>query len=100
MQANYLDTSNPLRILTISNPPLGLAMWNFLTSCRSIITSFITWEIHDGKSVKFWEDSWNGKPPLENIQELQYVRVVLSREWGEIILDYVHSIEGLTGKII
>lgn len=46
LQEKYLESSNNTRIMTIENPPGGLALWNLIFKSREIITSYITWEVH------------------------------------------------------
>ena len=93
MQGKYLDSPSPSRIFTMSNPPLGLAIWNFMMSSKDIVCNYVTWEIHSGEKVKFWEDSWNGFPPLCRQEKLVEARQVLKAEWGSSFWDYVLEIE-------
>lgn len=71
MQSKYLDSHIPSIIFTVSNPLESSAMWNFMMSCRSVVTSYISWEVHDGVDIHFWNDFWNGHLPLKDLQALQ-----------------------------
>ena len=42
IQHKYLDNTNPLRFLTISNPPKGFFIWEFMMSSREIVVNYIT----------------------------------------------------------
>lgn len=93
MQGKYLDSSFPSRIFTVSNPLLGSAIWNLMMSSKDIFCIYVTWEIHSGEKVKFWEDSWNGFPPLCRQEKLDEAYQVLKAEWGSSFWDYVLAIE-------
>lgn len=99
MRAKYLDSQNTTRIFTMLNPPEGSAMWNFMISCTKVITPFISWEVNRQDEVKFWEDSWNGHPPLREHQELQSTIPLLSHTWGTRLIDYVGSVEAPSGRV-
>ena len=77
MQGKYLDSLSPSRIFTVSNPPLGSAIWNFMMSSKDIVCNYVTWKIHSGEKVKFWEDSWNGFPPLCRQEKMDEAHQVL-----------------------
>ncbi|XP_059073459.1 uncharacterized protein LOC131874211 [Cryptomeria japonica] len=66
LQAKYLDSREKERILIVRDPPRGSALWNFLVSCRCLITNHISWRIGDGHKANFWQDSWDGHPSLES----------------------------------
>ncbi|XP_057816791.2 uncharacterized mitochondrial protein AtMg00310-like [Cryptomeria japonica] len=74
----YLDSENPCRILTMANADRGSATWNFLWDCRFIITNHISWHIGNGKSAKFWRDSWDGAPALSNSFNHDWIDLVES----------------------
>lgn len=93
MQEKYLDSPSPSKIFTVSNPPLGSAIWNFMMSSKDIVCNYVTLEIHSGEKVKFWEDSWNGFPPLCRQEKLDEACQVLKAEWGSSFWDYVFTIE-------
>lgn len=49
LRAKYLDSMASERILTVANPHKGLAIYNFLLSCREVICDHLAWGIGDGK---------------------------------------------------
>lgn len=65
LKAKYLDSNENIRILTIQYPIRGSSIWNFILSCKHVITDHISWVIGNGNRAKFWEDSWNGNKSLD-----------------------------------
>ena len=45
LKSNYLDTNNDERILTIKNPPKGLAIWSLMMSYRHVIEDDLSWHV-------------------------------------------------------
>ena len=43
LKGKYLDSEEDHRILTIQDPPKGSVVWNFILSCREVITKYISW---------------------------------------------------------
>ena len=98
LKGKYLDNMDNNRILTIRNPPKGSAIWNFMVSCREVIIKHITWQIGDGESAKFWEDSWNGLEVVgENIRDNE-LKSYFKERWGNTVKDYMTEKEGPVGR--
>lgn len=88
IRGKYIDSNLPERIFTIQDPLKGSQIWNFVLKCRQIILPNLTWLIHDGKTTRFWEDSWNGFVPLEIMEEIQDLKNILKNEWGVLMCNY------------
>ncbi|GLJ44383.1 hypothetical protein SUGI_0930370 [Cryptomeria japonica] len=87
-QKKYLDMDQPNRILTVANADRGSATWNFLWECRSVITDHISWHIGRGNKAKFWEDSWEGEPALNELfMEQDWINSIKDR-YGSYVEDY------------
>lgn len=99
MQAKYLNSHNPARIFKISNPPQGSTIWNFMISCREVVSNFLSWQVHSGEDILFWKDSWNGFPPLSQHDSHASISVVLSQLWGVRLVDYVDSVDLFSHKV-
>lgn len=67
LATKYLSNQNNLNILRSGSFPKGSRIWNFIISCRNQISKSVSWDIHDGSTNLFWEDSWGGYPSLANI---------------------------------
>ena len=89
MQQKYLDNNDPSRILTISNPPKGSVIWDFMIASRKIIVDFISWEVNNGLSINFWNDSWNGYIPISKSGISLNVIQVAELHWGSHFNHYV-----------
>lgn len=100
MQAKYLDSPNPNKILTISNPPSRSPTWNFMISSRYVVTTFLSWQVHNKFTVLFWKDSWNGFPPLCSVSSLDQVMHVASTFWGDLLINYVDHVDLITHQAI
>lgn len=59
-----LPDQETINLLREKSFPKGSRTWNFLISCKNLISEQLTWDIRDGFSSLFWEDSWGGYPPI------------------------------------
>lgn len=94
MFAKYLNNGPREYIFQISNLPLVLVMWNFICKCRNVILPHLSWIVHNGKKVRFWDEVWNGHTPLRNIRDWSPLISKLSSLWGVFVADYfevIHS---------
>ena len=92
MQQKYLDNNDPSRILTISNPPKGSVIWDFMIASRKIIVDYISWEVNNGSSINFWNDSWNGQIPLSKSGISLNVIQVSELHWGSQFNHYMEYV--------
>ena len=49
---------------------------------RKIIVDYISWEVNNGMSINFWNDSWNGKIPLSKSGISLNIIHVAETDWG------------------
>lgn len=69
-----------------------------MLSYREVIIKHITWQIGDGASAKFWEDSWNGLEMLgENIRDNE-MKSYFKERLGNTVKDYMTEKEGPVGR--
>ena len=59
---------DPLSIFRMKTLPKGLENWNFIAKCRPLISKYLTWDIGKGDETFFWEDSWDGLPPIDKVE--------------------------------
>lgn len=57
LATKYLPDQEPTNFLRANSFPKGSKTWNFLISCRNLISEQVSWDIRDGASSLFWEDS-------------------------------------------
>lgn len=93
----YLDSENPCRIFTVENIEWGSTSWKFLWDCRFIIIDHISWHIGNGKSTKFWRDSWDGALALSNNFSQDWIELVESK-YGVFVEDYFEHNKELDRK--
>ncbi|XP_059070060.1 uncharacterized protein LOC131066102 isoform X2 [Cryptomeria japonica] len=88
MFAKYLNNGPRKYFFKVSNLPSGSTIWNFLCKCRSVILPHLSWIVHSGRKVRFWDEVWNGHTPLVNIRDWSPLITVLSALWGVFVADY------------
>jgi hypothetical protein len=69
-----------------------------MRECRFIITDHISWWIGDGKSAKFWEDSWDGHESISKIVGNKEWIIEAKSKYGELVVDYVKKDAQEVGK--
>ncbi|KAH9296430.1 hypothetical protein KI387_040018 [Taxus chinensis] len=58
-----------------------------------VFSAFTSSKIGKGATAKFWEDSWNRFPALQNTLDLEPIRLATKAAWGDQVADYVHQLE-------
>lgn len=66
----------------------GSECWNFMSKCRGIISKYLTWDVGVGNKALFWEDSWNGLPPIQSSPNITKLTSKLKSLWGSKVVDY------------
>lgn len=84
----YLDPADPESIFRMKNLPKGSECWNFMSKCQKIISKYLTWEVVAGNKALFWEDSWDGHPPIQSSPTIDSLKARLSPLWGNKVEDY------------
>ena len=92
LQAKYLDSTDPLCILTVRNPPKGSAVRNFMLEYRPIITKHLSWHVGNGERASFWHDFWNGFDKLSDIEGLDNLTQIIEDVWGTTVDCYVEEV--------
>lgn len=57
--------------LKIQNIPQGSSIWNLASQNRELIKQYAFWEIRGGEKAAFWEDGWQQKRKMIELQTLQ-----------------------------
>ena len=99
MQWKYLDTSAPSRIFTLENLPKGSAIWNFMADSWALISKYLSWKVNKGSTVLFWEDSWNGLPPLTTLYSFRLWKHIFCQCWGVHVQDYFKEVDPTSGLV-
>lgn len=84
----YLDPTDPKSLFRMRRLPKGSDCWNFISKCRGIINKYLTWDVAAGDKALFWEDSWDGHPPIQASSNLENLITKLKSLWGNKIKDY------------
>lgn len=64
MKAKYLNQRHFFRALDLVGLPPGSKIWNNILKSRSLLKEGVRWKIGNGRSIRFWEDSWIGRKSL------------------------------------
>lgn len=59
-----------------------------MSKCRGIISKYLTWDVAAGNKALFWEDSWDGQPPIQSSPNLETLISKLKTLWGNKVKDY------------
>lgn len=67
--AKYSMPTTPEEILRKKEVPRGLAIWELASQNRDIVDENIFWEIRKGQTTRFWEEPWQQREKLLDLQE-------------------------------
>eukprot|EP00253_Pinus_taeda_P007926 PITA_07926 len=80
--------------LKIQNTPQGSSIWNLASQNRELIKQYAFWEIRGGDKAAFWEDGWQQKRKMNEIQILQNLQQRAQRLGMAQVKDYWMEEEG------
>jgi ribonuclease HI len=66
-------------LIRLNNHLHGSNIWNTAWQNRTLVQHHAFWELRDGGSALFWEDSWQQLKPLGTIEELAGLKDALNR---------------------
>jgi hypothetical protein len=75
--------------LNIDRVPKGSSIWNLATTNRNLIRTHSFWEIRDGRTTLFWEESWQ-----------QREKVIHPIRFGRNLLVYKHTSESFSAALL
>lgn len=64
LRSKYMSQKQRGAIFREAHPPKGSRTCNFIRESQTLIMKYLSWDIHDGRTTLFWEDSWGGPPQL------------------------------------
>eukprot|EP00253_Pinus_taeda_P017577 PITA_17577 len=79
------STADKLRIEEV---PKGSSIWNLASQNRDVVNQHASCEIRGGSNAKFWEDGWQQKGKMVEIQTLQEIQQKAKRAGMEYVRDY------------
>lgn len=59
-----------------------------MVKCHHLVSEFLTWDVGKGDEALFWEDSWDGHPPIEKSLVPVSLKDRLVNFWGLKVSDY------------
>eukprot|EP00253_Pinus_taeda_P012904 PITA_12904 len=80
--------------LKIQNTPQGSSIWNLASQSKELIKQYAFWEIRGGEKAAFWEDGWQQKRKMNEIQTLQNLQQSALRLGMFKVKDYWMEEEG------
>jgi exonuclease III len=66
----------------------GSNIWNTAWRNRPLVQQHAFWEVRNGKSALFWQDSWQQLPPLEDMESLQPLKLSLQQNIFNNVQDF------------
>ena len=78
----YLDPKDLESFFRMSRLPKGSECWNFMSKCQTIINKYLMSDVAAGDKALFWEDSWDGCPPIQSSPILDNLKTRLKSLWG------------------
>lgn len=77
----YNMPSTPEEILRKQEMPRGSDIWNLTNQSRELVDGHIFWEIRGGQNARFWEEAWQQREKMLNLQGMQDIyRTGMDRE--------------------
>ena len=70
-----------------------------MIASRKIIVDYISWEVNNGSSINFWNDSWNGQIPLSKSGISLNIIEVSEHHWRTQLNQYVEYVCKFSKKI-
>jgi hypothetical protein len=64
-----------------------------------VVTIHISWQVGDGRLVKFWEDSWEGHKALVDDCRFWNLKEYFQRWWGKLLAYYGELKDGEEGLV-
>jgi hypothetical protein len=58
----------------------GSNIWNTAWKNRDLVQEHAFWEVRNGESAMFWQDSWQQLKPLKDLEELRPLKQALSQD--------------------
>eukprot|EP00253_Pinus_taeda_P010995 PITA_10995 len=74
--------------LRIEEVPKGSSIWDLASQNRDVVNKHAFWEIQEGGNAKFWEDGWQQKGKMAEIQSLQEIKQKGKMAGMEYVKDY------------
>lgn len=63
--------TTPEEILRKKEVPRGSTIWELASSNRDMVDENIFWEIREGQTTRFWEEAWQQRGKMLELQEIQ-----------------------------
>lgn len=88
MYKKYLKVEDLISIFRMKSLPKGSKSWNFMVKCRNLVGKYLMWDVGKGNETLFWEDSWDGHPPIDSSPFPGGLKEKLINLWGSRVCDY------------
>jgi hypothetical protein len=66
----YAPNTQPDQLIRFNEHIQGSNIWNTAWKNRPLIQKHAFWEVRNGESALFWQDSWQQLPPLSDLESL------------------------------
>jgi hypothetical protein len=76
------------QLIRFNEPMQGSNIWNTAWRNRPLIQKHAFWEVKNGESALFWQDSWQQLPPLDDMESLHTIKLKLQQNGLHTVKDY------------
>jgi hypothetical protein len=85
---NYAPNVQHDQLIRLNEQKQGSNIWITAWNNRSLIQQHAFWEIKNGESARFWKDSWQQLPPLDEVENLQLLKPHLLQRGFDRVMDF------------
>jgi hypothetical protein len=84
----YAPTVQNDQLIRFNEQRQGSNIWNTAWRNRSLIQQHAFWEVRNGESALFWQDSWQQLPPLDELESLHPLKIKLQQYGLKKVKDF------------
>ena len=100
--AQYAPLTSEDQLIRHNNCIHGSNIWNTAWQNRTLVQNHAFWEIKEGESALFWQDSWQQLKPLDSLEDLADLKRALHQHTPLKVKDFgqhkTRSNNGVAGK--
>jgi exonuclease III len=84
----YAPNAQSNQLIRFNEQTQGSNIWNTAWRNRPLIQQHAFWEVRNGESALFWQDSWQQLPPLDDMESLHTIKLKLQQNNFKNVKDF------------
>jgi hypothetical protein len=88
LEAKVCPNTQPDQLIRFNEQMQGSNIWNTAWRNRPLIQQHAFWEVRNGESALFWQDSWQQLPPLDDLESLNLSSLKLTAKYLQKVKDF------------